>query len=153
MTYTGSQAQAGRGTIVSIGPVAGTTSPTYVPIEEAKMSSVEGTSTETVDVTNFNSGTFREKLATLANSGSVSITCNRVSSDPGQQALNAAVGTLAEYMFQVTLPKTKTQVTTGDVLAFNAYVSGPDIGIEVDKEVSSSYKLEITGPITITEGS
>jgi hypothetical protein len=55
-------------------------------------------------------------------------------------------------MFQVTLPKNAVQVTTGDVLTFNALVEGNDITIEVEKAIEFSCSLKISGPITITEG-
>lgn len=154
MSYTSSQAQAGRGTQIAIGPAVTNppvASPTYVNIEEAKTASIQGGKWSTTDVTNFNSGNYEEFITTIFQTGTVPLAGNRVSSDPGQAALLAALGTGKLYMFQITLPMAGAQ-TAGDVYTFNALVEGNDVSLEVEKAIEFSCSLKISGPATLAVG-
>lgn len=152
MTYSFSKAQPGKGTVVSIGPVAGTSSPTFVAIGEVKSSSISGTAWKTDDVTNFQS-LAEEWITTILATGEVSLAGNRVSSDAGQLALAAAFATGELYMFTISLPKTLTQTTAGDSYALNALVLSQDFTITTEKAVEFSTKLKISGAIVLTVGS
>lgn len=221
MAYTNSKAQAGRGSQIAIGPVAGATAPTGItgtttsgsPTISAASSivgviaglSVTGTgiapgttvvsatgSTITLsqnatasgsaisltfgigytligeiksappvdgkfdkeDVSNFQSGLDKEYIKLMRDNGTPKITGNRVANDAGQLAAVAAYndGNNA-YMFQVTLPKTPAQTTTGDVYTYNALVMGESFTLETNKATSFTLDLQITGPVTFVAGS
>lgn len=145
MAYTGSQAQAGRGSTLSIGA-------TPTPIGEIKTATLTGSQWGTADVTNFESGISQEFITTIRNEGEFSVAGNRVSSDAGQVAVEAAYQSGAISAFVLQLVKTATQVTTGDKYTFNALVLSRDFDVDVSKEISWSVKLKVSGPVTLTEG-
>lgn len=149
MTYSTTQAQSGRGTSLSVG-----SSP--VLIGEIRSLSGSGNAWETSDVTNFQSGITKEFISTILDSGEFDVTCNRVSSDAGQVALESAfeganAGVLQQFTLQ--LLKSGTQTTTGDSFAFKALVQSSNIQIEPTKEITTTLKLKVSGAKTYTEGS
>lgn len=154
MAYTGSKAQAGRGSKIAIGPVAGTSSPTYVEIMEIRNATLIEAIFDTEDVSNFDSNLDKEFVKLMRDNGKPKFSGNRVSSDAGQLAAIAAFNDAASsYMMQVTLPKRPDQVTTADVYTFNALVIGFTIGpVEVNKAIPVDITLQITGPATFTAG-
>lgn len=153
MAYTISKAQAGRSTQLSIGPVAGTTGTVvYVPIYEIRSVDRNGVKWDMIDVSNMNSGVYKEKLQTMLDPGQISFECNRVSADPGQVALENALAVGGAYMFQLTLPKAAGQSTTGDVYTFNALVMSDAEKFETTAANTRSYSLEVTGTPVLTEG-
>lgn len=149
MTYSTTKAQSGRGTSLSIG----TGSP--VLIGEIRSLSQSGNTWETSDVTNFQSGFTKEFIATILDSGEFEVTCNRVSSDAGQVALSTAfngsgAGTLAA--FSIALLKSGTQTTSGDAITFNALVQASNMTIDPTKEITTTYRLKVSGNWTLTPG-
>lgn len=146
MTYSGSLAQAGRGSVLAIG---GT--PTMigevkdVPLNRGKWS--------IVDTTNFESGSDSEQLVTIRKPGSVTFKGNRVSADAGQVLVETAyqAGTLAA--FTLTLPKTAAQTTSGDKYVFNAFVVGSDFSVGTETVTEFSVELQLSGACTLTVGS
>lgn len=152
MSYTRSKAQPGRSSILSIGPVAGTSSPTFVPIFEVRSAPRRGAKWETEDVSNFNSGVDKEFITQMRDNGTIQITGNRVGSDAGQTALKAAFGTGGLYMFTFSLPLTTGQTTTGDSWAFNALVESVDYDVDTTKAVTFTCTLKISGIPTETAG-
>lgn len=149
MTYSTTNAQSGRGTSLSIGA-----SP--VLIGEIRSLTQSGNTWETSDVTNFQSGFTKEFISTILDSGEFDVTCNRVSSDAGQQALEAAFeGASAGVLQQFTLQllKSGTQTTTGDSFAFKSLVQSSNIQIEPTKEITTTVKLKVSGAKTFTIGS
>lgn len=146
MTYSTSKAQSGRGTSLSIG----TGSP--VLIGEIRSLSQSGNTWETSDVTNFQSGFTKEFIATILDSGEFEVTCNRVSSDAGQVALVAAfngAGAGSLQPFTIALLKSGTQTTSGDSIAFNALVQGSNMTIDPTKEITTAFRLKVSGnPVT-----
>lgn len=147
MAYTGSQATAGRGSTLSIG------SGTPVTIGEIKSSSLTGTAWGTVDVTNFESGADQEFITTVRSNGEIAISGNRVASDAGQVAVEAAYASGAKTAFKLQLPLGPNQTTTGDAYTFNAFVVSRDFDVEVTKEIGWSVKLKVSGPVTLVPGS
>jgi hypothetical protein len=148
MTYSTTQAQSGRGTSLSIGA-------TPVLIGEIRSLTQSGNQWEIADVTNFQSGITKEKILTILDSGDFDVMCNRVSSDAGQVALEtafegASAGALSTFV--INLLKSGTQTTTGDSIAFKAYVQSKNLTIEPTKEITTSWKLLVSGPITTTLG-
>jgi hypothetical protein len=149
VTYSNSQAQAGRGTQLSIGAT-----PTL--IGEVRSISRSGNGWETADVTNFESGISQEFISTILNNGELKVVCNRVSTDAGQVLLEAAyegssAGVLQAFVLQ--LLKSPAQTTTGDKYAFNALVQSVGMSIETTKEIAADITLKCSGPWTLTEGS
>jgi hypothetical protein len=149
VTYSTTKAQSGRGTQLSIG------TGTPVLIGEIRSLNQSGNTWETADVTNFQSGITKEFILTILDSGEFEVTCNRVSSDTGQQAVVAAFnGTNAAVLepFTITLLKSGSQTTSGDSIAFNAYVLSQNFTIEPTKEITSTWRLKVSGNYTTTIG-
>jgi hypothetical protein len=158
MTYVKSEAAIlGYGTVVSIGPVAGTASPTYVAIGEVTDLTLHSPTRKTVSTTNFNSLSQSEEFLTGSiDYGSFSFTANRISNDAGQTALAAALAAGGLYMFKVSLPVDtgEAQVTTGDSWVFNGAVTSFSYGdISVDKVSTIKAEIKISGVPTFTLGS
>lgn len=146
MTYSSSQAQAGRGTSISIGSTPTLIGEvTDIPLNRGKW--------ETTEVTNFESGSDAEFLATIRKPGPITIKGNRVSSDAGQVAVEAAYQSGALAQFTVQLVKTSAQTSSGDKYVFNALVLNSDFSIQPSKEIAFSLDLQISGPTTFTAGS
>jgi len=150
MSYTGSKAQSGRGTKVSIS--AAIASPTYTEIGEAKSAPLSGSTWNTDDVSNFDSGIDEEFITTMRAPGEPTITGNRVSSDAGQVIVDTVYNSGALAAFQVLLPKTAAQTSTGDAYTFTALIISREFPIEANKTVTFSLKLKISGPVTFTAG-
>ena len=148
MSYTGSQSQAGKGSVLSIG-----TSP--VAIGEVKNAPMNRGKWKFVDVTNFESGADSETLPVIRDNGTISLEGNRVSSDAGQVAVEAAYqnGTLATYTLQLPVNTAAGQTTTGDKYVFKAYVESSDFTVDVQKEIDFKVSLRISGATTLTAGS
>jgi hypothetical protein len=140
-----SKSQAGRGTVIAIGV-------TPTTIGEVKNIKRSGNEWKTEDVSNMSTSTrSTEKLATILEQGKVELSGNRVSSDAGQVALDAAFETGLASSFLITLPKTATQTTAGDTYAFSAIVlSNAPSDLDVTKTIQFGASLEITGDVTFT---
>jgi hypothetical protein len=146
MTYTNSQATAGRGSTLSIG-----TTPT--PIGEIRSASPTGNKWGTADVTNFESGINEEFITTIRNNGEVKISGNRVSADAGQVLVEAAFNSGVIQQFLLTLPKSPSQTTTGDTYSFFALVESREFKVEVNSAISWEVSLKCSGAVTSTTGS
>lgn len=146
MPYTGSQAQAGRGTQISIG-----STPTL--IGEVTNAPLKRGKWETVDVTNFESGADSEYLTTIRKGQQLTVKGNRVVSDAGQVAVEMAWENGTVSKFTVQLPKTATQTTTGDTYTFNALILSFDFNVEPTKQIDFEMELQVTGGYTFTAGS
>jgi hypothetical protein len=146
MTYGGSQAQAGRGSTLSIGAT-----PTL--IGEVKDVPLNRGKWDVVDTTNFESGSDSEQLVTMRKPGSCTFKGNRVSSDTGQAAVETAYQSGALVAFVLTLPKTAAQTTTGDKYTFNAFVVSSDFSDSTTAAIEFTIELNISGGCTLTVGS
>lgn len=150
MAYTGSKSQSGRRTSIAIGDGV-TPTEGFTPIFEMKSSTQSGRNNPTDDTTNFDSSG-REFVTTIPDFGSFEFTGARVSSDPGQMALEAAWSAATVHNFKITYPKRADQTTTGDVAAFKALVTDANESNSFDKQISVTYKIKVTGAITLTPG-
>lgn len=134
-----SQAFSPRGTVISYetNPSVG-----FLPLAEIKEINFTGAKYDLADVTNYESGNFREWLTTLADSGEVSFTGNYIPGDTSQAALLGFFngGTLVSW--QVTLPSAL------GVITFKAFVQTLEHNLPLDKEATISGKLKITGQVT-----
>lgn len=145
MTYTGSLAQAGRGSSFSIGAT-----PTL--IGEVASCSPTGNAWEYVDTSNFQSGVDEEFISTMRNNGEFSVAGNRVSADAGQVLVEADYNTGGKSSYTLQLPKTAAQTTSGDKYVFNAFVQTRKFSVEVKGKISFELTLKVTGPVTLTVG-
>jgi len=141
MPYVNSQAFAGRGTVLQLG-TGGSSPYTFTELAEVKKIQFSGTKYDLADVTNMESGNFREWLPTLADSGEVSFEANLIPGDATQQSLIATFNSAILTPVQVVLPNAL------GTFAFNAYVQTIDRDFPIDKEATISGKLKITGQIT-----
>ena len=143
-TYSGSQAQAGRGTTISInGSLVGEM--TDVPPALPKWN--------TAEVTNLDSGDDAEYLTTIRKSSTFTAKGNRVPGDAGQVAAFAAYKSGSRVPCIITLPKTSSQATSGDTYSFNVLVLSCDFSVQVEKAIDFSVELQITGAVTYAAGS
>ncbi len=135
MAYTGSKAGIGSLTQISIYTSPGT----YVPIYEIVDFNQTGQKLSLADVTNLNSPA-KEIIGTLIESGEYTLTYNRVPSDPGQAALEAAFAAKALTTFNA-------QMVDGDQFVFTAYVSAfdPLSSVSPMKAIQSKATLTISG--------
>jgi predicted secreted protein len=138
MPYTGSQAFSPRGTVISFEQFV---SVGFQQLAEIKEINFTGAKFDLADVTNYESGVFKEWLTTLADSGEVSFTGNYIPTDLSQQALLGFFNTGALIKWQVTLPNSL------GVITFSAYVSSLEHNLPLDKEATISGKLKITGAV------
>jgi hypothetical protein len=153
MSYTGTHAQTALGTAIAIN--TGTVStPVWTTIGEITAAPQSGRQAKTADTTNLQS-LAAEFIPTLVESGMFDCTTNRVSSDAGQVAVEAAFASLKLTMFKITLPLNVSQTTAGDTLAFLALVEESNTLGEVgpDKAILYKFKLKISGLVTLTAGS
>jgi hypothetical protein len=153
MAYTGSKAQAGRGSQLFVGGVSGAGAPVTTLVGEVKSAGVSGAQWATEDVSNFESGADIEFGTTMRDNGTMDLMGNRVSSDAGQIAIEAAFGTGSKYDWKLQLPLAPGQSTTGDIYTFSALVVSREFPIETTKIIPFTVKLKISGPVTLTVGS
>ncbi len=149
-SYTKSAAGIGLGTTLSIGTTGAT--PVFTPVGEIKTISQSGRQVSTEDVTNMLSSA-KEFIPTLVDSGTWDISGNRIGADAGQIEMEAAFQGLTLVPFKIQLPKTGAQTTAGDSFAFTALIQELDYSIAVDKAVTFTAKLKVSGLITETAGS
>jgi predicted secreted protein len=139
MSYTTSQAFAGRGSFLEYGsgsPVV------YTILAEVKTIAFNGRKFDLADVTNMQSGFFREWLPTLADSGDIDIDANFIPGDTTQHNLNSLFNNATLSPWEVVLPNSLGTIT------FNAYVINSQWDLPVDKEAKLTVKLKVTGMIT-----
>jgi predicted secreted protein len=142
MSYTNSAAFSARGTTIGflVEP-----SVSYQLLAEIKEINFTGAKYDLADVTNYESGNFREWLTTLADSGEISFSGNYIPSDASQQQLLGYFnnGTLVDW--QITLPPA---AMASSPITFRAYVQSLEHNLPLDKEATISGKLKITGKVS-----
>ena len=153
MPYTLSKAQTGAGTLVNINTGTPST-PTWTVIGEIQNFSQSGKQNATDETTNLQS-TGEEFLATFFKPGKFDFTYSRVSGDTGQVALKTSFDSKTILGYQVVLPKTPTQSSTGDTYTFSALVEEmADISdIQPTKKILGKASLKVSGAITLVAGS
>jgi predicted secreted protein len=138
MTYVSSAAFVSRGTIISYETQ---TSIGFLPLAEIKSIDFTGAKYDLADITNYESGNFREWITTLADSGEVSFTGNYIPGDASQAALLGFFNAGTLMAWKVQLPNNLGTIT------FNAYVSSLEHNLPLDKEATITGKLKITGAV------
>ena len=149
MSYTGSQAGIGLGTVLSIGDDASPIG--FTDVGELSELNGSGRQAGTADTTNFQSSA-REFIATLIDSGTWAFSGNRVGGDAGQAAMEAAFIALEMHTFKIQLRPTKGQ-TVGDSFTFTALVEQLNYTLAVDQAQKVQGQLKVSGIMGITEGS
>lgn len=151
MSYTGTKAQTGQGATLAIN--TGTVStPTWTTIAEAIDINPSGYENKTDDATNLESLAV-ERVFTILDGGTWDVTGNRVSTDAGQAAAQAAFDSGVATGFQVTFPKLPTQTSVGDIYSFLAVVTKWSPNIKATKITKLAGTLATTNGVTFTEGS
>jgi hypothetical protein len=148
MPYTGSKAQQGRGTTLSVG----TGTPAVVG-EIMKMGQ-KGRKNQTVSTTNLQSSS-EEFQGTLPDQGSWEVEGNRVGNDAGLVAMETAFASGALTTFTVQLPVNALagQTTTGDKWVFTAIVEELDYdGMAPKSVVTFKATLKVSGTPVFTAG-
>lgn len=118
-----------------------------VTIAEVIKISRSGSKADLADVTNMDSGVFREFLPTLLDSGEVAIEMNLLPGNAVQATL------LADFNGQVLSAYVIELPNTAGHWAFNAYVTSDDFDLDPTKQATKSVKFKITGAVTYTAGS
>lgn len=143
MAYIASAAQAGRSTLLQY--EVGTASPAvWQTISEIKKMSFTGSKLDLADVTNVQSGTYREFLPTLLDAGEISFEGNYIPGDSTQDVLNTAFTNALKQNFQVLFPNGNGNIQ------FAGFVVSVERTIEVDKALTIAGRIKITGPITLS---
>jgi len=132
-----SQAFAGRGSKLQF--LSGSL---YTPLAEMKTVGFSGAKYDLADVTSMDSGTFREWLPTLADSGEISFNGNLIPGDASQTQLLTLFNEATLTQWRIVLPSSL------GTFSFAGYVTGLDRDISVDKEVTIAGKIKITGQIS-----
>jgi hypothetical protein len=135
-----SNAFAGRGTELKRGDGAPTE--LFTTIAEMKKFPISGSKADLADVTNMDSGNYREYLPTLLTAGDLAFEGNYVPSDVTQGTLQSDFDGQVLHNWEIVLPGSRGKWT------FKAYMTGLDFDFQVDKEASISGKLTITGSKT-----
>lgn len=137
-----SKAFVARGTVIAFRTDP---SASYSELAEIKSIDFSGSKYDLDDVTNYESGNFREWITTLADSGELSFTGNYIPSDVSQQSLRGFFNNGTLVAWQITLP---AEADADDPITFDAYVSSQDVNLPLDKAASITGKLKITGRIS-----
>jgi len=111
-------------------------------VAEIKDINFTGAKFDLADVTNFQSGVFREWLTTLADSGEVAFTGNYLPGEASQTALLTFFNSGLLVSWSVTLPNGLGTIT------FKAYVSSLEHHLPIDKQAEIAGKLKITGVVS-----
>lgn len=131
------QAIKTQGTVLSVD-----ISTTLTPILEPVSISPVGESTNLIDATNLSS-TAREYIGGLKDGSEVTIQCNYVQNDPGQEYVRDQLE--QTETFQLTL-------SNGDTADFDAVVLAHNVGpFGVEDKTMVEFRIKITGGVTWTE--
>lgn len=141
MAYTASASFVSRGAVLSYetDPSVG-----FIALAEIKSLDFSGSKFDVTDVTNYESGVFREWLTTLADSGELSFSGNYIPSDSTQQGLLGIFNAGTRASWKVTLPAAANAPAP---ITFLGFVTGLDHNLPLDKEATISGKVKITGPV------
>ncbi len=149
MAYVSSQSFSPRGTQLLYQT---STSLGFQLLSEISQADFSGQKLDLADVTNFQSGQFREYLATLLDSGELTFKGNFIPSDASQAALLGFFNLATLVLYKVALPINPATGLSFGHFQFLAFVSSLEFGLPIDKQGAISGKLKITGPIQFVAG-
>lgn len=129
----------------------------------AEVLSIKGPSEklDTHDVTNMDSpaaagytGIYREFIATLLDGGDVTFDINYLPNDASQLGLSGDRKNKILRDFQIVLPNDplSSPLASLGTLVFKAYVVEGGYDFPIDKQMTESIKLKITGPVNYVAG-
>ena len=150
MAYTTSQAFAGRGSSLgySVNLSLG-----YNTIDELTQMDFSGTKLDLADVTNYESGIFKEWLPTLLDSGELAFKGNFIASDASQATLLGYFNAATKVNWYLTLPTNPATGLPYGHFTFVGYVTEYTWGIPLAKQAEITGKIKITGAIAYVSGS
>jgi len=140
MTYVNSQATVARGVTVSITPSGGVLSLIAEITDDGVP--MPQTSVDDIEVTNQDSGDWKEYKAGRKDGGETEIKGNAVDGDVGQAALAAAAASGTTCLFITTFPSGSSQSFYGVVKTFDHVVDG--------QILKFSAKVKVTGAPTFS---
>jgi len=156
---TPSVTSLGIGTLIGIGPVVGTPTPTYTTIGQITDVKLSGASATVIKFSTLDGGLGVQKRRGSIDYGTVDITYERKpgAGDPGQAAAKAAFADSLgnPYMFQAALFTAAGQTTAGDMATFTGVISKFNELSEFspDKNIEGMLTIELSGPVAIVAGS
>lgn len=134
-----STAIAGRGSQLQRSPDGST----YTTVAEVKKVTQSGSKSDLDDITNMDSpSNFREYLPTLLDGGEFSFECLWYPGNTSQSQLRSDFNNQTLLYWKLLL----SNATNG--VSFTAYVVEVDADVPVDKAVTKSFKLKVSGPVT-----
>lgn len=150
MIYTSSASFSPRGTqlLFELANSVG-----FSPLAEIKQADFSGQKLDLADVTNFQSGIFREYLPTLLDSGDLTYKGNFIPGDSSQAQLLNFFNSATFVVWKVVLPTNPANGLPLGHFTFNGFVTSLEWGLPIDKEGTISGKIKITGPISYIAGS
>jgi hypothetical protein len=108
-------------------------------------SGLGGGSSPDIDVTDLSS-TGKEFLTGLKDEGTVTVNCNFLPTDAGQLAVETARNGGNITSFKATYGSG----TGAPIYAFDGFVKTFELGVGVDKQISLSFSIKLTGSTTKT---
>lgn len=132
------------GLTASIGDDVLSGTPVYTAIGEVTALSGLGTTNTLVDVTNFDSGGSREYIGGLADGQEMTVDCNYVPLDTGQDNLVGYVNAKTNVAFKLVV----TDGTTTDTYTMDVTPISWVIGPSQENQNTISFTLKISGAIT-----
>jgi hypothetical protein len=156
---TPSVTSLGIGTLIGIGPVVGTTTPTYVTIGQITDAKFSGASATVIKFSTLDGGVGVQKRRGSIDYGTVDLTYERKPGvgDAGQAAAKAAFNdpTGNPYMFNAVLYIAAGQTTAGDSATFQGVISKfTELSeISTDKLIEGMITIELSAPVVVTAGS
>lgn len=150
MPYTLSQAFSPRGTQL-LYQITGSVG--YSLLAEITSVDFSGQKLDLADVTNYESGIFKEWLATLLDSGDLTFKGNFIPGDASQAQVLSFFNAATRVNWEVILPINPATGLPYGHFTFAAFVSTNEWQLPIDKQGMISGKLKITGAVLFTAGS
>ena len=137
MVYVNSSATVARGVTVTIGGVAiGEILDDGVPQPQ--------TTTDDLEVTNQDSGDWKEYLAGRKDGGECELKCNAVDGDLGQQALATAYAAGTAYLFITSFPSGSSQSFYGIVKTYDHVIENQILILNCKIKVTGAPEFSVT---------
>lgn len=116
----------------------------YSPVKGLQTVTPGSTKTDTVDVTDTDSGQARVFIAGLTDNGDVTLLCNHLPGDTSQVAMKALFDSGATTNFEWVYADSLGMESFAGIVV-SADRSGPQ-----DKENKITYKIKISGTVTVS---
>lgn len=135
----------GRGSYLNISTDGGTT---WLPIKQLKSIAYPTSKADFDDITNMDSGNWREYAPTANDAGTVELLGVWAMDDPGQMAASTAFDNQTRCLFQHQILPSAT-VPQSFLRSFTGYMAKkPNIDARIDKASQYAATIRVTGPYT-----